>query len=134
MSNEKVDVKDLSNAIMDYLTVYTEDIHEQVVEVTEDVTKRAIAELKERSRALFKSRSSNPYWSGWDSKIQVKGKLKYHRVIWNKTNYQLTHLLEFSHSTRYGGTYAGRPHIQPVEEKYKVEFVDLVEQKIRRTK
>ena len=99
MSKEKVDVKELSDTIMDYLNNYSEDIHNEVVEVTEDVTKKAIQELKETS-PRGKGKRSKPYHLGWESKIQIKGKNKYHRVIWNKTNYQLTHLLEFGHATK----------------------------------
>lgn len=67
--------------------------------------------------------------------MQKKGKLKYQKVIWNRTNYQLTHLLEFGHATRNGtGWVNAQPHIRDVEQKYKVKFVDLVEKKIRGTK
>ena len=131
MSSEKVDVNELSSAISNYLNNYVEDIHKDVVEVTEDLTEKAVMELKEKSpRGNSKIK---PYWQGWESKIKIKGKLKYHRVIWNKTNYQLTHLLEFGHATRDGKRTKAQPHIQPIEDKYQQEFVDLVTQKIRRT-
>lgn len=131
MSKEKVDVNELSSAISNYLNNYVEDIHEDVVEVTEDLTEKAVMELKEKSPRG--SSKVKPYWQGWESKIKIKGKLKYHRVIWNKTNYQLTHLLEFGHATRDGKRTKAQPHIQPIEDKYQQEFVDLVTQKIRRT-
>lgn len=131
MSKEKVDVNDLSSAITNYLNNYAEDIHDDVVEVTENLTEKAVMELKETSpRGNSKVK---PYWQGWESKIKIKGKLKYHRVIWNKTNYQLTHLLEFGHATRNGKRTKAQPHIQPIEDKYQQEFVDMVIQKIRRT-
>lgn len=132
MSSEKVNVKELSNAIMDYLNNYSEDIHDEVVEVTEDITKKAILELKETSPRGKGSRAK-PYHLGWESKIKIKGKNKYHRVIWNKTNYQLTHLLEFGHATKNGGRTRAQPHIQPIEDKYQTEFVDLLSKEIRRT-
>lgn len=132
MSSEKVNVKELSNAIMDYLNNYSEDIHDEVVEVTEDVTKKAILELKETSPRGKGSRSK-PYHLGWESKIKIKGKFKYHRVIWNKTNYQLTHLLEFGHHKRNGKKpdVQPQPHIQPIEDKYQTEFIDLLSKRIR---
>jgi len=135
VSKEKVKAEDLSNAVMEYLNNYAEDIHDDVVETTEDCTKRAIEELKEVSQSKFKTHvKSKPYWRGWDSKIQLKGKLKYHRVIWNKTNYQLTHLLENGHHTRNGGWVDGKPHIEPIEQKYNQEFVDLLTKRIREGK
>lgn len=131
MSKEKVKSTDLSNAVMEYLNSYAEDIHDNVVEITEDCTKRAIQELKEKS-PRGKGRRTTPYHLGWESKIQVKGKLKYHRVIWNKTNYQLTHLLENGHHKRTGDDWVdGKPHIEPVEQKYNQEFVDLLTKRIK---
>lgn len=77
----------------------------------------------------------NPYYKGWTVKLQKKGKLKYHKVIWNRTNYQLTHLLEFGHAKRNGtGWVNARPHIRDVEQKYNQEFVDLLGKKIKGTK
>lgn len=130
MANSKVDVSDLSSEISKYLDKYVENIHDEVVTITEDLTEKAIAELKEKSpRGNSKTK---PYWQGWDSKIKIKGKNKYHRVIWNKTNYQLTHLLEFGHATRNGGRTKAQPHIQPVEDKYQAEFTKEVMEKLRR--
>lgn len=133
--SEKVKPENLQNVIMDYLNNYREDIQEDVVEATDTITKKAMDELKQSSRDKFKLHGrDNSYYSGWSTKIQKKGKLKYHKVIWNKTNYQLTHLLEFGHVTRNGGRTRAIPHIRPIEQKYNVEFVDLLEKKIRRTK
>ena len=131
MSSEKVDVTDLKDTIMEYLNDYAEEIHDDVVKITEETTKKAIDELKETS-PRGKGKRATPYHLGWDTKIQIKGKNKYHRVIWNKTNYQLTHLLEFGHVTRNGGRAKAIPHIAPVAEKYNQEFVDLLKEKIRR--
>lgn len=134
MSN-KVSPSELSKVLNDYLMNYCEDIQEEVEECVDKVTKEARDELKDVSREKFGSSGRpNPYWSGWSVKLQKKGKLKYHKVIWNKTNYQLTHLLEFGHSTRNGGFTKATPHIRDIEQKYNVEFLDLVEEKIRRTK
>lgn len=135
MSN-KVSPSELSKALNDFLMNYVEDIQEDVVECVDKVTKEARDELKDVSRAKFGSSGRpNPYWSGWSVKLQKRGKLKYHKVVWNKTNYQLTHLLEFGHHTRNGdGWVEARPHIRDVEQKYNVEFVDMLEEKIRRTK
>lgn len=123
----------LQSVVMDYLNNYREDIQEDVEELTDSITKEARAELKKTSPRSNVARKTK-YYAGWSVKLQKKGKYKYHKVVWNKTNYQLTHLLEFGHVTRNGGRTKAIPHIRPVEEKYKVEFVDKLEQKIRRTK
>lgn len=126
-------VDDISREISKYLDKYVEDIHDQVVEVTEDLSEQAVQDLKESSKSLFKTHNkSRPYWRGWEAKMKVKGKRKYHRVIWNRTNYQLTHLLEKGHTTRDGGHTTPKPHIQPVEQKYQAEYIKQIQDRIRR--
>ena len=118
---------ELSKAVMEYLEDYREDIQEDVEECTDKVTKEARDELKQTSPRGYRKR----YCKGWSVKLQTKNKLKYQKVIWNKTDYQLTHLLEFGHATRNGGRTNAIPHIRPVEEKYNQKFVDLLEKKIK---
>ena len=48
----------------------------------------------------------------------------------NKTDYQLTHLLEFGHATRDGERTEAQPHIRPVEEKYSKEFEKRLRKKV----
>jgi len=133
--DKKVKPESLQSVLMNYLNNYREDIQEDVEEVTDTITKEAKQELIQSSREKFKLHGrEQPYYKGWSVKLQTRNKLKYHKVIWNKTNYQLTHLLEFGHVTRNGGRTKAVPHIRPVEEKYKVEFVDKLENKIRRNK
>lgn len=126
--SKSIKPEELSKAIQDYLENYREDIQEDVEEVTDKVTKEARNELKQTSPKGARQR----YCKGWSVKLQRKHKLRYEKVIWNKTDYQLTHLLEFGHATRNGGRTKAIPHIRPIEEKYNVEFVDLVEERIRR--
>lgn len=130
MSNIKPE--ELSKVVMDYLKDYKENIDEEVVEVVDEVTRKAKDELKQTSPRGKGSRT-NPYYKGWAVKLSKKRTGVYHKVIWNRTNYQLTHLLEFGHATRNGGRTRAIPHIRPVEEKYNVEFVDKLEKRIRRT-
>lgn len=131
MSKYKVTADEIQDAIMKYLQEYKEDIEEDVVETVNDITKKARDELKQTSPRSGVARDTK-YYKGWAVKLKKKSAGTYHKVVWNKTNYQLTHLLEFGHATRKGGRTSPIPHIRPVEEKYRVKFVDLLEQKIRR--
>lgn len=131
MSNIKPD--ELQKAIMDYLENYVEDIQEDVEESTDIITKEAKQELIQTSPRDGIARKTK-YYKGWTIKIGARTRKKNYRftkVIWNKTNYQLTHLLEFSHATRNGGRTRAIPHIRPVEEKYGTKFADLLDKKIR---
>ena len=130
--SKTVKPEDLQNVLKDYLENYKEAIDEDVVEVTDEITKQAKQELVNTS-PKGKGKRNTPYYRGWAIKLSKRRTGEYHKVIWNKTNYQLTHLLEFGHTTRNGGRTRAIPHIRPIEEKYNVEFVDKLEKKIRRT-
>lgn len=129
MSNSSI--KDLEKALKSYFEEYVEDIEEDVKESVNEITKKAKKELITTSPRDKKNRKDK-YYRGWAIKVSKNQKNKYHKVIYNKSNYQLTHLLEFGHATRNGGRTKAIPHIRPVEEKYSVEFTDLVKKRIRR--
>lgn len=129
--SKTIKAEELQKEVMKYLQEYKEDIDEEVVETVDEVTKEAKEELKQTS-PRGKGTRENPYYRGWAVKLSKRRTGVYHKVIWNKTNYQLTHLLEFGHATRNGGRTRAIPHIRPVEEKYNVEFVDRIGKKIRR--
>lgn len=131
MSSIKPD--ELQKVVMNYLENYKEDIEEDIQQVTDEVMKEARQELKQTSPKSDVARDTK-YYAGWAIKLKTKKNGKYTKVIWNKTNYQLTHLLEFGHVTRNGDKRTkAYPHIRPIEEKYNVKFVDLLEKKIRRS-
>lgn len=134
--SKAIKAENLDKELQEYLTQYKEDIDEEVIETTNTVIKEAKQELIQTSPRSGIARNTK-YYKGWAIKNGIKTRTvqnKYTRVIWNKTNYQLTHLLEFGHATRNGGRTKAQPHIRPVEEKYGQEFVDLLKTKIRRVK
>ena len=116
----------LEKELSQYLQNYKENIDEEVEEVANDIGKKAVAELKQ----ISPKGARKEYCKGWRLK---KGKLarnRYSVKIHNKTDYQLTHLLEFRHATRDGGRTTPQPHIRPTEEKYKKEFEKELKKKI----
>lgn len=135
MSNKKVKPDTFAQTVKQYLEIYVEDIQEEVEETANIIAKEAKEELKNKSASMFKNHGrSNPYFQGWTVRKDKKNKTYYTVKIWNKTNYQLTHLLEFGHATRNGKRTRAFPHIRPVEEKYSKQFETDLKKKIRRTK
>ena len=116
-----------AKAINDYLELYVEDIGEAVEETSNNIGKEARDELR-----LTSPKKTGRYAKGWTVKKDRKNKNYYTIKIHNKTNYQLTHLLEFSHATRNGGRTKAIPHIRPIEQKYKEQFEQNLKDKIRR--
>lgn len=131
----KIKPEDLQKALIEYLEDYVEDIEEDVEDTTNTVIKEAKQELVQASPRSGVARNTK-YYKGWAIKTggRTRAKKYYGKVIWNKTNYQLTHLLENGHHTRDGtGWVEAQPHIGKVQEKYGTKFADLLERKIRRS-
>ncbi len=117
-----------AQAVKQYLEIYVEDIGEAVEETSNQIGKEAKEELKQTS-----PKKTGRYSKGWTVKKDRKNKSYYTVKVWNRTDYQLTHLLEFGHATRNGGRTKAIPHIRPVEEKYKEKFERQIKEKIRRS-
>lgn len=116
----------LSKELMNYLQDYKEDIDKEVEETAIFSGKKAVTELKQISPKGVRK----DYSKGWRLKKDKLGKNRYSIKIHNKTDYQLTHLLEFGHATKNGERTKPQPHIRPTEEKYKKEFEQELRKKI----
>ncbi|KEZ51332.1 hypothetical protein [Metabacillus indicus] len=116
-----VSIDQIANQITQVLRDYTNEVEQEIEVIKERVSKDAVSELKTTSPKLTGS-----YRKGW--RVKKVGKK---RIVHNKTDYQLTHLLEKGHANRNGGRTPAKVHIQPVEEKVFREFIDDVERAIR---
>lgn len=124
--SKSVEANLLSKELMKYLNEYQEDISEEVENVANKVGKEAVNELKQ----ISPKGARESYVKGWRLKKDRVGKNRYIVKIHNKTDYQLTHLLEFGHATRNGGRTKAIPHIRPTEEKYKKVFEQELKKEI----
>lgn len=136
-----IKAEELTDILQDYLENYRENIDEDVKECTKITIKGALTELKNTSPVsdtdvILKGgevHKKGDYAKGWAIKTPTKGAYRYYQVVWNKTNYRLTHLLEFGHVKRNGtGWVDAQPHIRDIEKTYGAKFIDLLQERIRK--
>lgn len=120
MANVKI--SDLSKEIAKNLKTYTKEVTEGMDKAKVYAANEGVKHLKSSSRPKL----TGDYLAGWARK-----KVGDAQVIHNKTDYQLTHLLENGHVNRDGGRMPGYPHIRPTEEEVNKLYVDEVEKVIR---
>lgn len=113
-------IDNLSKAIVDTLTAYTNEVKEEVVRASDELSKEGITQLKARSPV-----ESGKYKRGWARRKSKDGYVLYNRV------YQLTHLLEYGHAKVGGGRVPARVHIRPVEEELIQAFENRIEKVAR---
>lgn len=116
---KKVAINDLSKEIANILEDYKIETDEKVVKLVNKVIKNAKIDLVKNS-----PKNTGDYASGWSITIGQKGINFFSKVIYNKKHYRLTHLLEFGHATRDGDHTIPQPHVRPIENQYKEEFIN----------
>lgn len=112
---------DLSGEVSKALKEYTTDVVEGIHEMADDLAKEALPKLKGTS-----PERSGDYRKGWRRKRE-SNKVRIH----NKTDYQLTHLLEKGYTARNGKRVKPQVHIEPVEQEIIEKAGKLAEQIVR---
>lgn len=107
----KIKVDDFAVEITGSLSEY----YANVVHETEQYAKAAAYECRNILRKTSPKRTDS-YAPDWQVK---RGKARQNAlyIVYNKTHYMLTHLLEFGHAKTNGGRVRAIPHIQPAAEK-----------------
>lgn len=116
-----VSINQLASAIARELQRYSNLVEEEVETAKVEVADELVNTLKETS-----PEATGDYAKGWARK-QVGGA----QIVYNKTDYRLTHLLEYGHAKVNGGRVAPRVHIRPAEEKAIEEFERRIEEAAR---
>lgn len=118
---------DFSEQVKKILDEYSEEV---INETNASIdTSAKFAKKKLKTAGKFKNITGD-YRKGWSIKKEsgLLGIKK--QTVHNKTDYQLTHLLEFGHVNRDGSRARAFPHIKPVEEESTVFFVKDVERRL----
>jgi len=109
-------IDQLASEIVSAVRDYTDEVSEAIAKKTDEVATEVLKEIK-TNYPYHERFPQGGYTSGWRATKQDRhGRTR--RVIWNKTHYQLVHLLEFSHANRGGGRTRAYPHVRPAYEKY----------------
>lgn len=124
----KVDIANLNKTVNKMLETYCSEVAEVVDEALPKVGQDAVKELKKTS-----PKRTGDYAKGWAKKVE-KERLGSKLTVYNKTRYQLTHLLEKGHAKVSGGFVSGKPHIKPAQDKAEKKAMELIEEGIKSVK
>ena len=125
MSDRVIRPDELGKVIQEIFDEYEDHVAKVVKDTLPVVGKNTVKELKKTS-----PKRKGKYAKGWKSKIE-KDRLGDKVVVYNKTSYQLTHLLEKGHANRGGGRTNAIPHIGPAEEKAVNETLKMIKKGIQ---
>lgn len=127
---KKVTVNNLQDAIKDILDEYSDQIYENLDEITQRIGKKGVEAVRNSSKEAF---NGKVYASGWGMTVE-KNRLYTSVIIHNKKQAGLAHLLEHGHVKANGtgryGQWSGVEHLLPVEEKLVDEFESEVVSKL----
>jgi hypothetical protein len=121
-------IANLAAEIANTVAEYTEAVSAAIAKAVDDTAKECKAEIVAKSPT-----ETGEYAMGWRIKSEdIRGSGITKRIIHNKTNYQLVHLLEKGHAKRGGGRVAGKLHVEPAEQKAKEKLVAEIRTIVKR--
>ena len=121
-------VDDFRNSLNSIIQEYANTSQAELNEIAKTVTRNAARKLKKRSTGDFENKTG-AYRKGWRAKRVTRGRNIGRWVVYNATDYQLTHLLEDGHKNRNKSLPDVRayPHIKEIE----LEAIEEMQQEIR---
>lgn len=128
MSSVKIKPEQLQKTLQKLIEEYGDEAFEICEASAKSAARQGASELKASAP------TGGRYARGWSHKILKKGAASYTEVIYNRSDYQLTHLLEKPHDTGNGGHYPKNVDytgtISRVEDKYTTRFYEEVISKL----
>ena len=111
MSNKKVAIGNMAEAIMQELENYNTLSAEGVKVAVKDAAKTVREQIEENAPVR-----TGKYKKSWTTKNTAETANSLQVTVYSKNRYQIAHLLEHGHAKRGGGRTAAIPHIAPAEE------------------
>lgn len=128
MSGVKVKPEEFADALYKALAQYGDDVLNKSDACAKQVARETKSELKSSAPA------GGSYARGWSNRSMKAGVWGIRQAVYNRTDYQLIHLLEKPHATGGGGHYPKNVDytgtIARIEEKNTNRFMEEVLRKI----
>lgn len=129
----KVDYNSLSEEIQNQLKTFGTALNREINEGLKEVAEKTAETL--RQGGPYNKRSGK-YTRDWDVKLRSRSyssvTMTEEYTVYNKKNYQLTHLLEKGHVSRNGSRVRPFEHIKPAEELAEQMAISEVNKAVRR--
>jgi hypothetical protein len=119
--NKVTNTENIAGEIQKALKAYVYEVSNEI-----DMAKNNVSKELRKNLEMDSPEQTGSYKKGWRIK-----KFKNTNIVHNKTDYQLTHLLEHGHVNKDGGRTDKRIHIRPNEEKAVKEFLGLVKKAVK---
>lgn len=116
----RVSIDELTPAVRAELEQYAWEVREAVNSAVVRVAKRCLAQIRRGA-----PRRTGAYGKGWTMKTE-KGRLRTVAVLYNRTRWFMTHLLENGYQKAAGGRVEGVPHVEPAERQAERELVEEI--------
>lgn len=130
MSTVKVSPEEFEKAVMKAMSQYGDKVLEMMEKETKAISRETVKTLKARSPVG----KTGSYAKGWSHKAKKTGTYKLTETVYNRTDYQLTHLLEKSHKAGKTGWYPTHVDhtgmVANIEEESKSRFIEEVMRKL----
>ncbi len=128
MSNIVIRPEEFEKAVMKALGQYGDHVTEVMEQETKSIARKTVKDIKGSAP------SGGSYAKGWSHKQAKSGAYLLSDTVYNRTDYQLTHLLEKPHSTGGGGHYPKNVDytgtLERIEDKNSQEYMQEVMAKL----
>jgi hypothetical protein len=122
----KVNMLNLDDAVSGILNEYGDDVKDYVEDSINEVAAQSVQKLKSKTSGAGPWKK---YPKTWTSKTE-KERISVSATVYNRSHYQLTHLLEFGHAKQNGGRTRAFPHIAEVNDWAQSEVIKRIEEKV----
>ena len=112
MSNRKVQIDGLADAVMEGLMEY----NDLAADTVKKAVKKAGTTVRDEIRSNAPERTGR-YAKSWTSKTTEETATSMQVTVYSPSRYMLAHLLEHGHAKRGGGRVGGKSHIAPAEQR-----------------